>query len=241
MKRVNAAQENPSPTTNTRGTGPAGGGRPARRHALSPPSPSARPAKLGARLKPRLHSPTPPHRSPTPTTRPAKWGHCRTPVELETPAPERSDGWDGVRRRRPREPFSKQPRDGESGLPGGGRAGRGRGGAQRAVASPGRRAQGTWSGRGKGRAEEKSPSTAQPGMPQAAQRLAAAPARPAASRVRASGLPVGRGIGRRPTGTGLRPPPLRPGGIAPYGALAADRKGGARERPRGRDRTTARA
>ncbi len=41
--------------------------------------------------------------------------------------------------------------------------------------------------------QRKSPSTAQPGMPQAAQRLAGAPARPAAHRVRASGRPVGRG------------------------------------------------
>ncbi len=88
--------------------------------------------------------------------------------------------------------------------------------------------------------QRKSPSTAQPGMPQAAPRLAAAPARPAAPRVRASGLPVGGGPGRGPTGTGLRPPPLGPGGIAPYGALGAERKGGVRERPRGRDRTTAR-
>ncbi len=46
--------------------------------------------------------------------------------------------------------------------------------------------------------QRKSPSTAQPGMPQAAQRLAAAPARPPIPRVRSSGLPVGGGQGGGP-------------------------------------------
>ncbi len=220
-------------------------------------------------MKPRLHSPSPPRRSPAPGRSPRTWGQWRTPGPARDAGP-RAKRWDEARQSQSREPIATQPEHAEPSLPGGGRACRGRGERKRPVASPGRRAQGTWSERGKGwgrktlhgnglmavaggtvrwaggqacsrpvservtapravwpegqrtKAKEsdptltnpypslwrntghalwesrppsfglmrsvrfgKSPSTAQPGMPQAAQRPAAAPARPATPRVRA--------------------------------------------------------
>ncbi len=254
-----------------------------RRYTLPSPPPSARPAALAARLKPRLHSPTPPPRSPGSPKGLPTCGHCRTPGRAQSAGP-RAERRDEAPQRRPREPPAKQPAHEEPGLPGGGRAGRGRGGAKRTVASPGRRAQGTWPGRGKARGKgkpctetgswlwpggpqggragrptaipfseritapravwpegqrtktngthqtdgwrsgfpwsmarippqrwvgvcqcrvaflrlSKSPSTALPEMPQAAQRLAAAPARPAAPGSAAADCPWGGGLGGGP-------------------------------------------
>ncbi len=190
-------------TTRTRGIGPRpeaeltapvpAGRTDPRRPALRSPSPPVRPARLGARLKPRLHSPTPPRQSTKAAMSPEvgtlsnsrSSSRCRSPSEAM-----------GCSASKPLQRTLRHP----NGTRGIGPAGRWAGGqayshtvservtAPRAVWPEGQR---------------KSPSTAQPGMPQAAQRLAAAPARPAASRVRASGLPRGRGPGRGPTGTGL--------------------------------------
>ncbi len=132
--------------TSRRGSGPAGGwtggtgerqdktlGRPerprtalaaredARRRALHFPPPCARPAGLGARLKPRLHSPSHPPRSPMPSTQPTRWDHCSAPGRARNARP-RARRWDGARQNRAKEPFATQPAHEASGLPGDGRA-----------------------------------------------------------------------------------------------------------------------
>ncbi len=126
----------------------------ARPHALLSPPPFARPAQLGARLKPRLHSPSPPRRSPGTTNSPSH----RNTVKHHGQARDaglRAKRWDEARQSRPREPATKQPAHEETGPPGGGRAGRARGERKLAAASPGYRAQGTWPERGKGRGKGK--------------------------------------------------------------------------------------